>query len=175
MKKVCTIVLDADVRNNLKKIAIAQDTNFSALINKASSQYIYTNTFKVCRRYSWHSHVWIMCKHTSADYGPCISNPFFKHEHCRYRTSSEHYKINNKGTTEEEVFIDDDAKDSYQKKYSDWWYIENLREELRIWRPCEYYHQLNVALASTHAILNYSLFLALSSATYEGIPSRDLP
>jgi ATP-dependent DNA helicase DinG len=114
------------------------------------------------------------CKHTSADYGLCISNPFFKHEHCRYRTSSEDYKINNKGTTEEEVFIDDDAKDSFQKKYSEWWYIENLREEVRIWRPCEYYHQLNVALASTHAILNYPLFLALAFATDDGIPSRDL-
>ena len=74
----------------------------------------------------------------------------------------------------EEVFIDDDAKDSYQKKYSEWWYIENLREELRIWRPREYCHQLNTALASTHATLNYSLFLALSFATYEGIPSRDI-
>jgi ATP-dependent DNA helicase DinG len=115
------------------------------------------------------------CDHTSADHGPCISNSFFKHEHCKYRTFQEDYKINNKGTKEEEVFIDDGAKDSYQKKYSEWWYIENLREELRIWRPCEYYHQLNVALASTHAILNYSLFLALSFATYEGIPSRDLP
>jgi ATP-dependent DNA helicase DinG len=113
------------------------------------------------------------CRHTSAEYGPCISNPLFKHEHCRYRISSEDYKIN-KGSTEEEVFIDDDAKDFYQKRYSEWWYIENLREELRIWRPCEYYHQINTALASTHAILNYSLFLALSFATYKGIPSRDL-
>jgi Rad3-related DNA helicase len=114
------------------------------------------------------------CRHTSADYGPCISNALFKHEHCRYRTFQEYYKISNKGTTEEEVFIDDGTKYSYQKNYSEWWYIENLREELRIWRPCEYYHQLNTALASTHAILNYSLFLALAFATCKGIPSRDL-
>jgi len=86
------------------------------------------------------------CRHTSADYGPCISNAFFKHEHCRYRTFQEYYKINNKGTTEEEVFIDDGAKDSYQKKYFEWWFIENLREELRIWRPCEYYHQIKPQL-----------------------------
>jgi ATP-dependent DNA helicase DinG len=113
------------------------------------------------------------CRHTSPDYGPCISNALFKHEHCRYRTYPEDYKINNKGTTEEEVLIDDDSKDFYQKRYFEWWYVENLREELRIWRPCEYYHQINIALASTHPILNYSLFLALSFATYKGIPSRD--
>ena len=114
------------------------------------------------------------CKHTSADYGPCISNPLFRHEHCRYRTFLKDYKVNNKGMREEEVFIDDGAKDSCQINYSEWWYIENLKEELRMWRPCEYYHQLNVALASTHAVLNYPLFFALSFATYDGIPSRDL-
>ena len=114
------------------------------------------------------------CDHTSADYGPCISNPLFKYENCKYRTFTRDYIINNKGTREEEVLIDPNAMNSYQYEYSQWPYIENLRKELRKWRPCEYYHQLNIALASSHAILNYSLFLALSFATYEGIPSRDL-
>ena len=114
------------------------------------------------------------CDHTSADYGPCISNPLFKHENCKYRTFTRDYIINNKGRREEEVLIDPDAMNSYHYEYSQWPYIENLRNELRKWRPCEYYHQLNIALASSHAILNYSLFLALSFATYEGIPSREL-
>ena len=84
------------------------------------------------------------CDHTSADYGPCISNPLFKHENCKYRTFTRDYIINNKGTREEEVLIGLDAMNSYQYEYSQWPYIENLRKELRKWRPCEYYHQLRL-------------------------------
>ena len=114
------------------------------------------------------------CNHRSARHGPCRSNSFFKNRRCKYRTPLNYYRTNNRGTREEEVFIDDDTLIDCQNEYSQWSYLENLREELRVWRPCEYYHQLNIALASTHAILNYSLFLALSFATYDGIPSRDL-
>ena len=28
------------------------------------------------------------------------------------------------------------------------------------WEPCEYFNQLNIALASSHSIFNYSIFLA---------------
>jgi hypothetical protein len=60
------------------------------------------------------------CNHISARHGPCISNPFFKYEHCKYRTFLGDYKVNNKGTRQEEVFIGDGAKYSYQKNYSEW-------------------------------------------------------
>ena len=114
------------------------------------------------------------CDHTSAEHGPCISNVLFKRERCKYRTFPRDYTINNKGTIEEEVFIDNDKMNSYQKEYSQWLHPKNVKEELRIWRPCEYYHQLSIALSSSHSVLNYSNFLALSLATYEGLPSRGL-
>jgi hypothetical protein len=71
------------------------------------------------------------------------------------------YKINDKGTTEEKVFIDYDTTEHYQEKFSQWLHLKNLREELRVWRPCEYFDQLNIASASSHSILNYPIFLAL--------------
>ena len=100
------------------------------------------------------------CRHTTADYGPCINNESFKNSGCKYRTLLKHYKINNKGTREEEVFIAPDAKNSYQKEYSQWPYLENLKEK-RLWTRCEYYHQLNIALTASHSIFNYSMFLSL--------------
>ena len=105
------------------------------------------------------------CYHKTVDYGPCMSNESFRHENCKYRTYRQYYTIKNKGTIEEEVFIDNNGVKYYQNEYSQWSYLGNLEEELRIWRPCDYYHQLNIALASSHAVLNYSMFLALSFAT----------
>ncbi|MGA9154602.1 MAG: hypothetical protein WBZ36_28790 [Candidatus Nitrosopolaris sp.] len=58
------------------------------------------------------------CRHTTADYGPCINNESFKNSGCKFRTFPKHYTKINKGTREEEVFIDPDAKNSYQKEYS---------------------------------------------------------
>jgi ATP-dependent DNA helicase DinG len=111
------------------------------------------------------------CDHTSADHGPCISNPLFKNGGCKYRTLLKHYKINNKGTREEEVFIDPDAKNSYQEEYSQWSYLENLKEK-RLWEPCEYFDQFNIALTSCHSIFNYSMLLALLPT--KKFPSREL-
>ena len=112
------------------------------------------------------------CRHTTADYGPCINNESFKNSGCKYRTLLKHYKIKNKGTREEEVFIDPDAKNSYQKEYSQWSYLENLKEK-RLWGPCEYFDQLNIALTSSHSIFNYSNFLSFLSYKYI-LPSREL-
>ncbi|MFY9798744.1 MAG: hypothetical protein WBE68_16895 [Candidatus Nitrosopolaris sp.] len=53
------------------------------------------------------------CYHTKADYGPCMSNESFKKSGCKYRTFPEHYKIENKETREEQVFIDYDCKNYY--------------------------------------------------------------
>jgi ATP-dependent DNA helicase DinG len=116
------------------------------------------------------------CYHTTADYGPCMRHESFKKRGCRYRTFLKHYRVNNKGTRQEEVFIDQHMTDCYQQEYSQWMHLKNLNEK-REWRPCEYYHQLNIALASSHSILNYSIFLALQYNTPNiriFLPARDL-
>jgi ATP-dependent DNA helicase DinG len=110
------------------------------------------------------------CSHTTADYGPCMSNENFRN--CKYKTFLKDYEINNKGTREEEVFINSDAKNHHQKEYSEWSHLKNLRYHIRTWMPCEYYHQLNNALTSSHSIFNYSNFLAF--LTNKVLPSREL-
>ena len=112
------------------------------------------------------------CYHTTADYGPCMSNENFRKGNCKYRTFLKDYKVNNKGTREEEVFINSNAKNHYQKEYSEWSHLKNLRYHLRTLMPCEYYHQLNIALTSSHSIFNYSNFLAF--LTEDVLPSREL-
>jgi Rad3-related DNA helicase len=101
------------------------------------------------------------CYHTTVEYGPCMSNESFKDSGCKYRTFSKDYKTSNKGTTIENVFIDYNTTNYYQKEYSQWLHLENLRDQRRAWRPCEYFDQLNSALTSSHSIFNYSNFLAL--------------
>jgi ATP-dependent DNA helicase DinG len=101
------------------------------------------------------------CRHITADYGPCMTNESFKDGGCKYRTFLKDYKIDNKGTREEKVFIDDDTTNHRQTEYSEWSHLENLKAQVRPWTPCEYYHQLNIALAASHSIFNYSMFLSL--------------
>lgn len=101
----------------------------------------------------------IECYHTTPDYGPCMSNENFRKRNCKYRTFLKDYKVNNKGTREEGVFINSNAKNHHQKEYSEWSHLKNLRYHLRTWMPCGYYHQLNIALTSSHSIFNYSNFL----------------
>jgi ATP-dependent DNA helicase DinG len=113
------------------------------------------------------------CYHTTADYGLCMNNEDFQGKGCKYKTFLKDYKISNKGTREEKVFIDDDTETYYQERYSEWLHLKNLREELKIWRPCQYFDQLNIASASSHSILNYPIFLALLS-NKKILPSREL-
>jgi ATP-dependent DNA helicase DinG len=110
------------------------------------------------------------CGHTTVDYGPCMGNEDFRY--CKYKTFPKDYKVSNKGTREEEVFIDYDAENYYKREYFQWSYPENLKEELRVWRPCEYYRQLNIALTSSHSIFNYPMFLSLLPT--KKFPSREL-
>ena len=42
------------------------------------------------------------------------------------------YKIINEGTKEEEVYIDNDSKQNYQKQYSDWLPIKNTKDTKRM-------------------------------------------
>jgi ATP-dependent DNA helicase DinG len=44
-----------------------------------------------------------------------MSNENFRKRNCKYRTFLKDYKVNNKGTREEEVFINSNAKNHYQK------------------------------------------------------------
>ena len=101
-----------------------------------------------------------------------MTNESFKESGCKYRTFLKDYKISNKGTRNEQVFIDSDSKNYYQKLYSQWLHIKNLKEKSP-WKPCEYFDQLNIALTSSHSIFNYSIFLALLP-NKKSLPEREL-
>ena len=88
-----------------------------------------------------------------------MTNVSYKDDGCKYRTFAKDYQIINERTKEEEVYIDNDTKQNYQKQYSGWLPISDLKVR-REWKPCEYFNQLNIAFASSHSIFNYSIFLA---------------
>src|SRR5919202_5753538 len=112
------------------------------------------------------------CYHTTVEYGPCMTNESFKDSGCKYRSFLKDYKISNKGTKNEQVFIDSDIKNYYQKEYSQWLHLMNLKEKSP-WKPCEYFDQLNMALTSSHSIFNYSIFLGLLP-NKKSLPEREL-
>ncbi|HEY7109719.1 MAG TPA: ATP-dependent DNA helicase [Nitrososphaeraceae archaeon] len=112
------------------------------------------------------------CYHTTVEYGPCMTNESFKEDGCKYRSFLKDYKISNKGTNAERVYIDTDTKNYYEKDYSQWLHLRNLKE-IRPWRPCEYFDQLNMAISSSHSIFNYSIFLGLLP-NKKSIPEREL-
>ena len=112
------------------------------------------------------------CYHTTVEYGPCMTNESFRDSGCKYRSFLKDYKIKNKGTKNEEVFIDEDSKNYYENAYSQWLHTKNLKEKSP-WKPCEYFNQLNKALTSSHSIFNYSMFLALLP-NKKSIPEREL-
>jgi ATP-dependent DNA helicase DinG len=112
------------------------------------------------------------CYHTTVEYGPCMTNESFRDSGCKYRSFLKDYKIKNKGTRNEEVFIDEDSKNYYKNAYSHWLHTKNLKEKSP-WKPCEYFNQLNKALTSSHSIFNYSMFLALLP-NKKSIPEREL-
>jgi len=112
------------------------------------------------------------CYHTTVEYGHCMTDEAFKEDGCKYRTFAKDYQISNKGTKEEKIYIDNDTLQNYQKQYSEWLPISKL-EVRREWKPCEYFNQLNIALASSHSIWNYSIFLAFLPYN-KRMPERDL-
>ena len=112
------------------------------------------------------------CYHTTVEYGPCMTNESFKDSGCKYRPFLKDYKVSNKGTKDEQVFIDIDTKNYYQKEYSQWLHLQNVKEKSP-WKPCEYFNQLNMALTSSHSIFNYSIFLALLP-NKKNLPEREL-
>jgi Rad3-related DNA helicase len=91
---------------------------------------------------------------------------------CKYKTLLKDYKVGNKGTKKEQVFLSPDTQNHYQDKYFQWSHLENLKENIkRDWRPYEYFEQLSIAIVASHSVLNYSIFLAL---IHKNLPSREL-
>jgi Rad3-related DNA helicase len=85
------------------------------------------------------------CK--TADHAPCVGNNDYK---CPLKTRSKDYYTQNTGTKNEVVIFDKSVHMSQFIDYDD--------DSSRI---CEYYHQRNRALAASHSVLNYSMFLSL--------------
>ncbi|MFY9868397.1 MAG: hypothetical protein WAK17_01645, partial [Candidatus Nitrosopolaris sp.] len=107
------------------------------------------------------------CHHTTVEYGPCMGDKDFG---CEYKTRLKDYQVIGKGTKQEQVFLSNEER--YQNKYSEWIHLNNLKENaIREWRPCKYFDQLNIALAASHSVLNYAIFLAFLN---KNLPSRDL-
>jgi ATP-dependent DNA helicase DinG len=115
------------------------------------------------------------CCHTTVEYGPCKTNQDYKKDGCKYRTFRRDYEILEKGTKNELVFVNKSAEIKYQREFSQWLHLNNLRsiKELKKWKPCEYFDQLNIASASSHSIFNYSNFLAFLPST-KILPPREL-
>jgi Rad3-related DNA helicase len=87
---------------------------------------------------------------------------------CKYKTSLKDYQVIGEGTKEERVLL---VERRSQIAYSEWSHLKNLTEVVRDWRPCQYFHQLNIALAAAHSVLNYAIFLGLAN---KKLPSREL-
>jgi ATP-dependent DNA helicase DinG len=103
------------------------------------------------------------CYHTTVEYGPCMTDEAFEGTGCKYRTFLQDYNLTNKGTENEKIFINKDKEHHYKKEFFQWLHLTNLQDNNKdkaIWRPCEYFDQLNIALTSSHSIFNYSNFLA---------------
>ena len=102
------------------------------------------------------------CKHTSCDYGPCLSDESMEGSGCKYRTFINDYKIDNKGKENEKIFIGGDKIQNYKNEYANWIHLQNFSNP-RQWNPCYYFDQLFQALRASHSIFNYSIFLSLLS------------
>jgi ATP-dependent DNA helicase DinG len=116
------------------------------------------------------------CKHTTVEYGPCMTDETFRDNGCKYRTFSKDYTVIKKGTRNESVFIPLVTIKNYQKDYSHWLHLKNFQGDLPSitdWRACPYFDQLNIALSASHSIFNYSNFLALLPSK-KNLLSREL-
>jgi hypothetical protein len=60
-RRISTVVLDCDIRKNLRRLAIAQNTSLSALINRASEEYTGVSTKGSRRGDSEMSAIFLRC------------------------------------------------------------------------------------------------------------------
>jgi ATP-dependent DNA helicase DinG len=135
--------------------------NFSCLVK---DDFIRNNVYKcgLCHPDSFKGSN--TCHHTTVENGPCLMHDNEIAENgCKYKTDVDDYEVVNRGTKGEEVFIGDNAMQMYQHEYLKWFHIKKLNENRAEWMPCEYYHRLNIARNSSHAIFNYAMFLSLDS------------
>jgi hypothetical protein len=102
-----------------------------------------------------------------------MTDESFEDAGCKYRTFTKDYKIDKKGTKDEQIFIENDTKQRYQNEYSQWLPIQSLQKQREEWKPCEYFNQLNIALTASRSILNYSIFLSLLPRK-KGLSEREL-
>ena len=104
------------------------------------------------------------CDHKMVNYGKCKTEGSFKNKGyakrdesgCRYRTFLEDYQVTNVGKIDEQILLN---RSDYEYYFENW----GLEEKRTHWQPCEYYHQLNTALAASHSLFNYSNLLAFLS------------
>ena len=107
------------------------------------------------------------CHHTSVEYGRCCDEKF----RCKYKTKLVDYQVTGKGTKDEMISLDANVEGYYKDVYSEWSHMKNLKEP-REWRPCQYFHQRNIALTSSHSVLNYAMFLSLENLEPPPLLSR---
>ena len=156
---ICTSTKDLQTQysRDFSFLKVAKGANnFRCLVKE---DFIRNNTYRcgVCA-----SDAFEECRHTSVEYGPCMTNESFQDRACKYRTFAKDYKVTNKGTKDEQIFINRSDEINYQKEFLQWLHLKNLKyvKESREWKPCGYFNQLNIALSSSHSIFNYSNFLA---------------
>jgi Rad3-related DNA helicase len=116
------------------------------------------------------------CKHTTVEYGPCMTDDTFRDNGCKYRTFLKDYTVVKKGTRNESVFIPVVNIKNYENNYAQWLHLKNFKDEdsqVMDWRACPYFDQLNIALSASHSIFNYSNFLALLP-NKKNLTSREL-
>lgn len=116
------------------------------------------------------------CKHTTVEYGPCMTDEAFRDNGCKYRTFPKDYTVIKKGTKTESVFIPLVNIKNYRNNYSKWLHLKNFNtgdSPITDWRACPYFDQLNIALSASHSIFNYSSFLALLPSK-KNLLSREL-
>ena len=100
------------------------------------------------------------CKHTSCEYGPCLSDESMEGTGCKYRTFINDYKTDYKGKENERTFISREKIEYYESEHSNWIHLKNF-DTPREWIPCYYFDQLFQALKASHSLFNYSIFLSL--------------
>ncbi len=100
------------------------------------------------------------CKHTSCEYGPCLSDESMEGTGCKYRTFINDYKTDYKGKENERTFISREKIEYYKSEHSNWIHLKNFDTPPE-WNPCYYFDQLFQALKASHSLFNYSIFLSL--------------
>jgi ATP-dependent DNA helicase DinG len=162
---ICTSTKDlqAQYKRDFPFVRIAKGkSNFPCLIKEDQ----FKNGIYECRTCSSSGYtskrINAYCYHKTVDFGPCFtSNSDIALNGCIYKPAVTKYEVINKGTKDEQVFMNNQTKETYQYEYSEWLQAKSLKERRKEWIPCGYFDQLNIARNASHSIFNYSMFLRL--------------